>query len=119
MKTIIFLFLFSFSTISSVHSESGQQWLSYCESNKNTEGSYCFGYLGGLIDMYSSIREDLLYFEKIPYLICLPPNMTLDQMVKIMRKYLNDNPEQLHINMTTLYQRKMFKTFPCKKQDKK
>ena len=34
-------------------------------------------------------------------------------------EFLNDNPEQLHKNMTTLYQRKMMKTFPCKKQDKK
>ena len=118
MRIIIFLFLFSFSTISSVHSESGvesgQQWLSDCESNKITRGSYCLGYLKGLIDMYSSIREDLLYFEKIPYLICLPPNMTIDQMVKIMKKYLNDNPEQLHAYLTTSYQIKMVNTFPCK-----
>jgi hypothetical protein len=33
---------------------------------------------------------------------------------KIMRKYLNDNPEQLHRYMTDLYQIKMKKTFPCK-----
>ena len=38
--------------------------------------------------------------------------MTLGQIEKIMRKYLNDNPEQLHRNITALYQIKMMKTFP-------
>jgi len=115
MKTIIFLFLFSFSTITSVQAETGETWLSTCEADSFLKQSYCFGYLRGLKDMYSSIREELLYFQKMPLITCLPPNMTLDQMVKIMRKYLNDNPEQLHRKMTTLYQIKMMKTFPCKK----
>ena len=59
MKTIIFLFLFSFSTISSVHAMSGQEWLSECESRVKFKISSCLGYLDGVRDMYSSMVKTL------------------------------------------------------------
>jgi hypothetical protein len=83
MKTIIFLFLFSFSTISSVHAMTGQQWLSEIESNNFAEKGHSLGYLQGLRDMYSSIRNDLFEFKRIKYSVCFPPNMTLGQIKKL------------------------------------
>ena len=115
MKTIIFLFLFSFSTISSVQaSRSGNEWLSQCESSDVVIHIECLVYLEGLRDMYRHILN-----EGVPYQICYPPNMTNGQVEKIMTKYLNDNPELLHFTFTSLFLNKMMMTFPCNKQDKK
>ena len=114
MKIIIFLFLFSFSTISSVHAVSGQEWLSECESGVSIKVSSCISYLQGVSDMYRHMVKSLFILEGIPYAVCYPTNMTTGQEEKIMRKHLNDNPEQLHFTFTSLYKNKMMMTFPCK-----
>ena len=122
MKTIIFLFLFSFSTISSVQAKSGQQWLSSCESNKVIDKGYCLGYLAGMRDMYRYNGKTLFLKEGVPftnnqrthYKICISPDITLGQEEKIMKKFLNENPELLHFTFTSLYEKKMMMTFPCK-----
>ena len=77
MRTIIFLFLFSFSTISSVHASSGQEWLSECESDKTYKVSSCLGYLKGVRDMdgFNTRASQKLLFEIVdtPFsLICFP-----------------------------------------------
>jgi hypothetical protein len=119
MKTIIFLFLFSFSTISSVHAKSGQEWLSDCESGDTSRQINCLGYLEGVRDMYRHMVKSLFILEGTPYTVCYPTNITTGQEEKIMMKHLNDNPEQLHFTFSSLYKNKMMMTFPCKEQDKK
>ena len=114
MKTIIFLFLFSFSTISSVQAMSGQQWLSECESRLSVKVSSCISYLQGVRDMHRAMVNEPFLKKYIPYKICKPSNITTGQEEKIIRKHLNDNPEQLHFTFTSLYKNKMLKTFPCK-----
>ena len=119
MKIIIFLFLFSFSTISSVQAMSGHEWLSQCESHKNFELTACLCYLQGVREMYRHMVKSLFILEGTPYTVCYPTNITTGQEEKIMRKHLNINPEQLHFTFTSLYKNKMMMTFPCKEQDKK
>ena len=119
MKTIIFLFLFSFSTISSVQARSGNEWLSQCESTELDLQIECIVYLEGLRDMHKHYDKTLFQNEGVQYQICYPTNMTNGIVVKIMKKFLNENPELLHFTFTSLFLNKMMMTFPCNKQDKK
>ena len=123
MRTIIFVFLFSILMVVSTHAVTGQQWLSNCESSRVSNVSKCIAYLQGLVDMYN-FRSDRRFKtvievegRNIPISeACFPPKITLGQLEKIMRKYLNDNPEELHFGLSSLYHSKMVETFPCKTQ---
>ena len=121
MKTIILVFLFSFSTISSVHALTGEKWLKICESPEVTDNVNCLFYLGGMSDMYlfmqDSSIESYIYVEGKKYLIkksCFPNGVSIGQQKKIMMKHFNNNPEELHERFEYIYPLVMRDTFPCK-----
>ena len=45
---------------------------------------------------------------------CFPPRISIGQQKKIMMKYFNNNPEELHVRFELIYQSVMRDTFPCK-----
>ena len=121
MRTIIFIFLFSFLTITPAHALKGKEWLSQCKGITNIQRSSCFSYIRGLDDMNSlfnqleiySKQEDNYYsFPKI----CYPKGVTFGQLKKILIKWLNESPEKLHEELNFLYIMMMRETFPCKTQ---
>tara|TARA_Y100001936_G_C15796894_1_gene519430 strand:+ start:113 stop:571 length:459 start_codon:yes stop_codon:yes gene_type:complete len=47
---------------------------------------------------------------------CIPPKVNLSQIEKIMKKKLNEKPEELHRNLRTSFLFILSEVFPCKKQ---
>ena len=97
MRTIIFVFLFSFLIITSVNAMTGQEWISQCDSTYDEiSESGCVSYLDGVGDMLSIIHKRYYMEEHGRYRLlpklCFPPRMTLGQVQKIMVKYLNEHP---------------------------
>jgi hypothetical protein len=104
MKRILFLVLM---TPFFVKAEfySGNEIKSRCNEPK---GSYleaiCFGYVSGVIDTNSGV------------FVCPPSSVTLQQAVDIVKKYINENPAQLHKSADTIVTMAIAKDFPCKKK---
>ena len=46
---------------------------------------------------------------------CAPSHLKSAQIVKVVSKYLNNNPEKLHLNAAQLVIEALIGAFPCKK----
>jgi hypothetical protein len=79
------------------------------------EGAFCVGYLWGSHDtdfMVQMLEER----EKITLMkhACPPSNSSTAQAVRIVVKYLRDNPERLHMPASVLVTDAIRSSFPCK-----
>jgi hypothetical protein len=46
--------------------------------------------------------------------VCLPKEVTIDQTIMIVTKFLKENPEKLHLSDAYLVHFALQKAFPCK-----
>lgn len=97
----------------------GNELLSWCKgaiSEKKTKSygfdtGYCLGVIGTVGDLITSINHDLG-----PNLqICIPAGVKNGQIARILVKYLEQNPEKLHNNATTLTIMATQRAYPCEK----
>lgn len=72
---------------------------------ENTFEAYRDGYCSGLVYGVSSASPD----------ICPSEGVTGGQQVRVVLKYLQDHPEELHLDDALLAERALAKAFPCKK----
>ncbi|AFY20781.1 Rap1a/Tai family immunity protein [Pseudomonas sp. UW4] len=91
------------------------QWCKNVLSNNEAEStSYTAGYCTAVVatvgDLIKSINHDL--GPKLQ--ICVPGGVSNGQMVRVLVKYLEANPEKLHINATALTIFATQQAFPCK-----
>jgi hypothetical protein len=73
----------------------------------------CRGYLLGILDaavFNKATDKELLRDNNV----CLPDGLTINQLAKVTSKYLNDHPEDLHLNSLELVLNAFGKYFPCK-----
>ncbi len=79
------------------------------------EGGFCLGYLSGSHDTDFMVQM-LEEHEKIILLKhpCPPSNVSTEQAVRIVVKYLHDNPERLHMPASILVTDAIRSSFPCK-----
>lgn len=61
------------------------------------------GYVTGVADSTNSISW------------CPPRNVIASQIIKVVSKYLNNNPESLHFSAKSLVEEALKESFPCKK----
>jgi hypothetical protein len=88
----------------------GNDWLDACNNAESTpKYAMCVGYLSGTLD---GIR--LMQKATGTIILCEPPQgITLAQWVAIIRKYLNDHPEQLHYMAASIIPGIVKQAFPC------
>jgi phosphosulfolactate phosphohydrolase-like enzyme len=72
------------------------------------DGSYCAGFVVGVVDtlMSASLTSKTTY--------CIPTNADNDQLIRVVSKYLNDNPAKLNEPASFLVTGAMIDAFPCK-----
>jgi len=63
----------------------------------NLKAGECAGYLKGFIEGW-----DLNGFASDGIRLCFPAGVTTGQLAKIVNKYLNDHPEELHLDAANL-----------------
>jgi Rap1a immunity proteins len=68
----------------------------------------CVGYITGFVEGW-----DLNGFASDGLRLCFPNGVTNEQLVKIVYKYLNDHPEELHLDAGNLVLHILNDTFPC------
>jgi hypothetical protein len=78
------------------------------EIQEVVDGSYCRGYVLGVVDTLISVSTTTKTN------VCIPDNADNDQLVRIVDKYLNDNPAKLNDPAVGLIMTSMLSAFPCK-----
>lgn len=74
------------------------------------KAGYCIGIVKGVFDLMLVTRDYLPNKGKL----CIPDKMLHNsQKIKIVIKYLEDNPEQLHLMEATLSSCAFVNAFPC------
>jgi len=98
---------------------SGNYLLERCEAYINktntAKGHVCLGYVGGIAD----IHEIFVNWGDMKANWCLPVdgNVNMEQLLRIVTKNLQENPENLHLSASSLISNNFAKTFPCEKVD--
>ncbi|MEK9968848.1 MAG: Rap1a/Tai family immunity protein [Ferrovibrio sp.] len=76
-----------------------------CEFNVQ----FCNGYIASANDTISGLAQ-----VKITSSLCIPQTSKLEQVVLVVKKYLDDNPDKLHFNGATLVLLAISAAFPCR-----
>jgi hypothetical protein len=78
---------------------------------------FCVGYFSGVMDMELAQNE----LEKTHHVegpqakFCRPPEVTNGQVFKIVKKWLDNNPDKLHWAGEVIIVKAMSEAFPCSK----
>ena len=87
-------------------------------ASKSTEpmsAGNCAGYFSGLsesIPMETGLLETL----GAPTLICIPDSATVEQLVRVFMKSVDENPEGTHEHRYFFAREALTKAFPCEKR---
>ena len=102
----------------SVTSDDGRTLLEHCgnglrvidtSTNHLFDGGYCMAYIRGFADGYTLAGSKRPVEEQI----CVPASVSLEQLMRVMKKYLEDNPNKLHQNAAILTSSALRNAFPC------
>ena len=88
----------------------GGDLLRRCESESSGPRAECVGYVEGINDYQTTLLGWSFLDE--PY-FCTPKGVRSYQLVKVVTKYLNDHPEELHLEAGGLAAVALYKAFPC------
>lgn len=83
-------------------------------ADRNDLGSAyrCASYIRGIADMNSAYAA--VHADAIEPFFCAPQNVSTGQMVRVVVKYLNENPDSLHNDKFLETWRALSQAFPCK-----
>ena len=73
------------------------------------DNGMCLGYIVGLSDQ--AMGDQTFAHAKRNY--CLPSGVRSEQLVMVVKKYLEDNPAQLHYEAAVMTIRALTDAFPC------
>ncbi len=76
-------------------------------SSDHTQATHCITYLMAYIRGFEYTESSYKYF-------CLPENTTIEQSARVIVKYFEQNPEELHLPTTHLITKSFENAFPCK-----
>jgi len=120
------------------YSISGSKWLEMCKEEERflqDAGLGCTYYLVGLLNMkqfadrnekhmielfkkehaeFSEESLNTLRTLRNSVKLCVPKEVSPDQLKKIMTQWLEQYPEKLHLSMSYSFFNAMLDTFPCK-----
>jgi hypothetical protein len=109
-------------------SRSGRDFLEVCSSvdsygNKDAGRNYrdapawrdatCLGWVEGFADGFL-VHEELLSVPKRDRMACVPRGVTTVQIVRVIKKYVADNPEKAHRPTRYIASIALAGAFPCR-----
>lgn len=122
------LFLSPSAAYSQTVERTGEQLLKECQVvTMHTDGSkmtafefgeegHCLGYLSGATDVLEEWDESNTKLHgNNPSPVCLPSNVTMNEIAMVVVKYLNDHPNKLHNDRSLLVMLALSDAYPCKK----
>ena len=88
----------------------GSTLLRECESDSAAMYNACSGYIMAISDLHSTMLG-WSYLDEPHF--CQPNGAASGQLVKVVIKYLNEHPEQLHHSASGLVTNALHYAFPC------
>jgi hypothetical protein len=86
------------------------------QSKAVTQSNACSGYIDGALDAYRMVRSGLGYLTKYPEgNVCVSAGVSDSQRVDILIRFMEEHPEQLHLDGSELVIDAFLKVFPCHK----
>ena len=79
--------------------------LGSCEAEPRAQQNWCLGYIFGILQSLQEVG-----------LVCGVEEVTMEQQRRVVVKYLNDHPEDLHQHPLSQVQKAFIGAFPCKKK---
>ncbi len=82
---------------------------------ENADAAHCLGYLAGASDtlnFWEDENRELKTSLKPP--ACLPREATMSEFARVVIKFLEDHPNQLHHSYGTLVMVALHEGYPCK-----
>ena len=98
----LFVF-FSSVAVAQLQFNKGNSLKESCQSTNLYSDAFCLGYVIGVADNNAAS-------------ICTPVGVTQGQVRDIVKKYLSDNPAQLHRDADILVLNALQQAFPCPKK---
>ena len=89
--------------------KTGSSILESCERESWFNKGYCLGYIIGVSDAANTLAVWKGFAESI----CTPQGVTSGQLQKVVVNNLNENPEELHLNASSLVLNALSEAFPC------
>lgn len=80
--------------------------------NSAAQLAYCFGYIEGIWDMHQAVKSMPGVAQSST--LCIPNDASPAQLAKVIAKYGNDHPEELHEAAIILVINALLRSFPCK-----
>ena len=103
-------------------SRSGSNFLEFCssidsEGNRSPVRIYndamCLGWVEGFEDGFT-VHDELLSVPEKDRMVCIPRGVSTIQIVRIIKKYIADNPEKAHRPTRYIASLALARAFPCK-----
>ena len=112
-RAIVMLLTFLWSSPAPAFRHSGNSLLKLCTETADmypfVQYSMCIGYIQGVMD-HDQVRAD---WKKTLKTFCVPNDVTNGQLRKVAMNYLNENPEDLHLNAASLVATALYEAYPC------
>jgi len=105
-------------------SRSGSNFLEVCSSidsewNRNPVRIYndasCLGWVAGFADGFT-VHDELLGVPERDRMVCVPHKVSTIQTVRVIKKYLADNPDKAHRPTRYVASVALAQAFPCKRE---
>lgn len=98
-----------FCSVSVYAGQTGNEILNICKQDNNPS---CLAYISGVVDAqagtYGTVKGGKFY--------CVPEEATYGQVTAVARKFLIENPENLHYTAESIIGRSLELAFPCPKK---
>jgi len=103
-------------------SRSGSEFLEVCSRADGEhkgdpvpihDGATCLGWVEGFRDGFT-VHDELLGVPEKDRMICLPRAVTTVQIVRVIKKYVADNPDKAHRATRYVASLALARAFPCK-----
>jgi Rap1a immunity proteins len=86
--------------------------------DERTSGYVCAGYLTGFEEGFDTgveiMKKKSRYTGSSHLLFCIPPSVPLRQVLRVVVKWLQEHPEDLHLPSSWLVPPALINAFPCK-----
>jgi hypothetical protein len=115
--------LIAFNATSGKAEINGKMLLENCKEavkyieNKNDSSinhsavNFCIGYISGVNDLHTKFIDSVACFE--PPIYCIPANTQIEEMIKIVVKFLEQHPQDLTYQGAALTVSALRDVYPC------
>lgn len=129
-KTAQLMLLLAISSVFTAHAQEsdvdGNQLLERCSAYlkardnpplttaEEVNAGFCLGYMSAIADVDAHDVDALKANSKeLQKYFCAPRNATIEQLVRVVMKWMKENPEKLHYNAGRVSAMALHAAFPC------